>query len=86
MKMTFEEAISLIKEERDYQDLNWGDTSMNHSPVEWLAFIQSYVRDGIDQVVQDSDDQAAMVSMRKIAALAVAAIEDKGTLPRKLTG
>lgn len=87
--MLFEQVIELIKEEREYQDLRWGSgissCDDNHSTLEWLVFIEDYVNEAKHILSRNCDDQSTELSkhiMRKIAALAVAAMENNGSLPR----
>lgn len=79
-----------INGERDYQR-KWEDTPSGgrHSNVEFLVYIRSYVNEALEFASRNPDPDAAPVCMnnlRKIAALAVAAMEQNGVLPRESNG
>ena len=82
--MEFDQVVDLITEERMFQDSIKGsfvhasgttqkDEDMN--PGDWLIIIQKYVTDGMAHV--GFDTQGQMSAIRKIAALAVAAMEQE---------
>ena len=82
--MTRSEVYHLINGEREYQDNLWGDLyDPNWSPSDWLIFIGWYLEEarnglkGCANVAEGREKQ--MNSIRKIAALAVAAMENNDT-------
>ncbi len=85
--MNRKDIYNLINGERDYQDQQWGDIyDPNWSPSDWLIFIEWYVDEakkglkGCSDVIDGRNKQ--MNSIRKIAALAVAAMENNKTPAR----
>jgi len=83
MKRT--EVYKLIDGERDYQDKKWGSESnsrhSNHSIEEWLMYIEDYLNEAkhiLTREFYNECDQKSMNIMRKIAAMAVCAIEQHG--------
>jgi hypothetical protein len=89
MKLSRKEVYDLIDGEREYQEERWhGETSRGkgyHSPEEWLMYIEDYVNEAKHVMSRESyltATEKAMDLMRKIAALAVAAMEENGSTPR----
>lgn len=87
--MSRQEAFVLVSDERDYQDALWNksttDTHGKHSPEEWLTYIIRYAEQAQDYVSFEANQVAvpkAMATMRKIAAMAIAAIEQIGAPSR----
>ena len=76
------EALQAIVDERKYQDYRWAnsDSGGHHEIAAYLAFIQHYVTRAIDEATDDNPD--VVHSIRKIAALAVACMEDNGAASR----
>lgn len=76
-------VFAAINGERDYQDRRWPGS--RHSNVEFLVYIRSYVNEALEFASRNPDLEAAAVctnNLRKVAALAVAAMEQNGVLPR----
>ena len=76
------EVYKLIDGERDYQDAKWNAATTTskglHGPTEWLVYIEDYVNEAKHIVSREYDPIAtekAMSIMRKIGAMAVAAME-----------
>ena len=72
-----------IDEERDYQDALWSGTSSAgiHGVSEFLLYIRDYVEEALHVQCREADAVAiekGLHSLRKIAALAVAAQEQNG--------
>lgn len=83
------EVYSAIDGERDYQrkweDPNMTDSGGRHSQVEFLVYIQDYVNEALHVASRKPDPEAREFcahSLRKIAALAVAAMEQNGVRTR----
>lgn len=73
----------LIDGERNYQDAKW--PLHLHSYEEWLVYIEDYVHEAKHLLARnDSDDVQEKVGagMRKIAAMAVCAMEQRGAPAR----
>jgi hypothetical protein len=79
-------VYKLIDGERDYQDEVWDDMDSQWTPAEWLSFIEEYVgkaKDallGCPTVAIGRSNQMAVI--RKIAGLAVVAMENNDTPER----
>jgi hypothetical protein len=92
MKLTREEVYTLINGERNYQDLKWGTNPQakhaNHSPEEWLTYIEDYLNEAkhiLSREAYGVCEEKAMDITRKIAAMAVCAMEQNGAPARDLT-
>jgi hypothetical protein len=82
---TREQVYQAIDGERDYQERRWGAPGGTHSNLEFLVYIRDYVEEAMHRLSREADDQvrsATQESMRKIAALAVAAQEANGVCAR----
>lgn len=84
-----EEVYVAIDGERDYQDKRWNSSTTEsggrHSNVEFLVYIRDYVEEALHFASRNPDPAAVDFtrhSLRKIAALGVAALEQNGVLPR----
>ena len=82
-------AINAIKLERRYQDEKWNNTpgasgSTNHTNTEFLVYINYYVQEAMKHAATTPDAVGDFIqhSMRKIGALAVAAMEANGVAHR----
>jgi hypothetical protein len=76
-------AFGAIISEREYQDAKW---NKNHSNTEFLVYIRDYVEEALHFSSREADDKCLAKqqdSLRKIAALAVAAMEQNGSRPRE---
>ncbi len=80
-----QEVYNAIDGERNYQE-GWKDKTLTdsgglHSNVEFLVYIQDYVSEALHVASRKPDPEAeefCLNSLRKIAALAVAAMEQNG--------
>ena len=86
---TRQEVYEAIDSERDYQDSRWNEnttTSKNiHTFEDWFTYMEDYI-DEAQHILsrkarQDSDPIAADI-MRKVAAMAVCAMEEHGAPKR----
>jgi len=81
-----------INEERDYQK-GWEDSTLTdsegkHSIQEFLTFIRSYTNEALEIGCRKPDpisNEFGLHILRKIAALAVAAMEQHGVNHRSIT-
>lgn len=84
--MTTREAVYYcIDTERDYQDLLWNVTTTTtkgmHSVAEWLVYIEDYLNEAkhlLSRGAEQDIASRALDNMRKIAAMAVACMEQNG--------
>jgi hypothetical protein len=82
MKSTRQEVFEVINDERDYQEKIWKRPKHNHSAIEYLVYIDHYVKQAMELVSTKDDESDALPNLRKIAALAVAAMEEHGAIDR----
>lgn len=90
MHSSREEVINAIHGERAYQDAKWaGEPHHQHSTAEWLLFIEDYVQEAKRVLTRREEPFAsefARHTLRKIGAMAVAALEQNGVVYRELEG
>ncbi len=79
-----------IDSERDYQESKWNANTTRsggkHSNVEFLVFIRDYVEEALHKASREADPAAnefCKHNLRKVAALAVAAMEQNGCRERQ---
>lgn len=79
--MSREDAYKLIDGERDYQIQKWSPIfdDDDWTPNDWIIFIERYVQEAKDNTGTFADQ---MASIRKIAGLAVAAMQHLPTPAR----
>jgi len=88
--MTREEVYKLIDGERNYQDVRWHDDDSGHgthvhSWEEWFMYIEDYIGEAKHIISRESAPACyarASDIMRKVAAMAVCAMEQNGAKPR----
>ena len=87
--MKREDVYLLIDGEREYQDLRWNaETTLSegkHTPEEWFFYIEDYIREAKHILSRNPIPACyplAMGIMRKVAAMAVCAMEQNGA-PRR---
>ena len=81
---TTDEVFTAIQSERDYQDERW--ELDDHSLEEWLVYIEDYVDEAKHILTRGEGEEAqqkALEALRKVAALAVAAMEQNGAPQRE---
>lgn len=90
MKRT--EIYKLIDGEREYQDKKWNSSTTTsdgqHSVEEWLLYIHDYVHEAMhihSRKAKQVADVESMEIIRKIAGMAVCAMEQHEASPRKFT-
>lgn len=90
LKMERKEIYNRLDGERDYQDANWGSrrqmdgTPDEEKPVaEWINYIECHVSKAKERVYH-LDTNGATHELRKIAALAVRAMEIHGCPARQI--
>lgn len=79
------EVYEAIDTERDYQDQRWNENTTTtggiHTVATWLTFIRTYVREAEEIVSRNGEPKAsqqALHTIRKIAGMAVACMEQHG--------
>ena len=88
--MKREDVYKLIDGEREYQDSRWNaDTTASaglHSPEEWVMYMEDYLTEAKHILSRENVQTAypkAMEIVRKVAAMAICAMEQIETAPRK---
>jgi hypothetical protein len=86
---TIEDAFSAIRREREYQDRLWGGTKHDgrHGIPEWVLYMRSYLREAEDivtRIAAPKSDEGTLHIIRKIAAMAVACMEQNGIYERDM--
>lgn len=75
----YKAAIDAITSERAYQDAKWGDNlDKTNTVTDYATYMDKYM----EEVKNGKDDNAKLESMRKVAALAVKAMEVYGAPQR----
>lgn len=81
----FTEVCKALKSERQYQETRWNcittSTCGKHSVTEFLVFMRDYAEEALHHLSRNSEPQAsefALNSIRKIAAMGVACMEQHG--------
>jgi len=87
------EVYKAIDSERDYQDLKWNSETTTsdgrHSFEEWFTYIEDYIGEAKHVLSRQSKqvaDTFASDVMRKVAGMAVCAMEQHGVLRREING
>jgi len=84
IKTTRQEVYQAIDEERDYQEWRWPRPAHIHSNTEYLVYIDHYLKEAFAAVSKQDSEMGTYDPLRKIAALAVAAMEENGVIHRVL--
>lgn len=78
-----------IDGEREYQEKRWNPNTTEscgqHSVTEFLVYMRDYVEEALHHVSRNADPEAnefALNSVRKVAALGVACMEQNGVRRR----
>jgi len=79
-KLTRAEVYALIDGERDYQDREWPDD--DHQVGAYLTMLQTYMNAAHDAWTYNKGDDDALDVIRKIAGIAVRAMEVHGAPAR----
>lgn len=89
MTATRREVYDAIDSERAYQDSRWNAsttvTEGKHSLEEWFVYIEDYVSEAkhiLCREARQTADLKALAIMRKVASMAVCAMEQHGA-PRR---
>jgi hypothetical protein len=87
--MDRKQVYELIDGERTYQDNRWNSetttSESKHSLEEWFVYIEDYVSEAkrlLSRNARQVSDPQAKAIMRKVAAMAVCAMEQHGAPPR----
>ena len=81
--MTREEVYKLIDGERDYQEeMKAKHGSVTRSPSDYFLIIAGYINEATAQNMTNAGTDSLLISLRKIAALSVACMEDNGAPAR----
>lgn len=84
------DVFKAIDSERDYQDSRWNPETTTsdglHSLEEWYVYIEDYVSEAkhaLSRLPRQEGDPKALDIMRKVATMAVCAMEQHGAPQRK---
>ncbi len=85
------EVFAAVDAEREYQEGKWtpDNSDYYHSEAEWLVFIQNYVGEALHMYSRYPGETSRVFvrhTLRKIASLAVAAMEQCGVETRDEEG
>lgn len=87
--MKRQEVYNAIDSERNYQDSRWNSETTasggKHNPEEWYMYIEDYINEAKHILSRENVQTAypkAMDIMRKIASMAVCAMEQHGVKSR----
>jgi len=88
------EVYNAIDSERDYQDSKWTPEAtttagQHENPLEWLTYMKNYCEEAINVMCRQAEPGAsefALHTIRKVAALGVAAMEQCGVRTRQTEG
>jgi hypothetical protein len=90
MKSTRQQVFEAINTERAYQDKKWTpETTISsgiHSIEEWIMYIEDYLDEAKHTLSREPKqicDPKALHIMRKVAAMAVACMEQNGAYNRE---
>lgn len=80
IKMTFEEVIASIKEERDYQDQKWGTLEERVQSIPgWMLILKKELAEAEDGWAKNIPGKhSALAEMRQVAAVAIACLQQHG--------
>ncbi len=93
-KATRAEVYAALDGERDYQDSKWTPETttsggQHEDPLAWLSYMKNYCEEGINVLCRRAEPEAsefALHTIRKVAALGVAAMEQCGVRTRAVEG
>lgn len=80
--MNREDVYDIVDSERCYQDERWA--GHKHEVGAHLTLLRSYMREAEEAWVFNNGDRLALQSIRKIAGIAVACMEEHGAEHREL--
>lgn len=89
MKATRAEVYAALDSEREYQNKKWNhghDHDSTHTIGEWVIYMEHYLNEVKKQLTLLSDEEvthAALSTIRKVAALGVACMEQQGAPKRE---
>lgn len=77
--MTRQEVFALVDQEREHQDNKWGTVRQHpHEVGGWLTIMRVYLQRAEAGWLGDLSDGESLAEVRKVAALAVACLEQHG--------
>lgn len=89
MRTSRDAVYAAIDSERAYQDTRWNPETTStgglHTIAEWVLYMEDYIAEARTQLSRNADPAAALMGLntiRKVAALAVACMEQHGA-PRR---
>lgn len=77
-------VYDIVDGERDYQDEQWSHSDKTMTPGEYLILFEEYVAKARGRWAKTHGDVPLMNEFRKLAGIAVRAMETHGSIPREL--
>jgi hypothetical protein len=80
------EVYATLDGERAYQDTRWDPVAHQHSPEEWIVYIEDYLNEAKHILSRESYEtchEKAMHIMRKVTAMGVCCMEQNGAPKRE---
>lgn len=88
-KIKTTDVFKSIESERNYQDARWNPETTTsegiHSLEEWIMYIEDYLSEAkhiISRSARQESDEKVLHIIRKVAGMAVCAMEQHGAPPR----
>jgi hypothetical protein len=82
--MTREEVLTILSEERSYQERKWGDSGRNKPAECYMVYMKDYLDRAFHDITNGGRGyEEALADLRKVAAIAIACFEDNGVPRRK---
>lgn len=80
MKMSFEEVITSVKQERDYQDNKWGTIAEHNQSIPgYLLILRKELEEAENGWMKNkSGRDSALAEIRQVAAVAIACLQQYG--------
>ena len=80
------EVYHALNTERDYQGTKWDDAEHQHTPEEWIVYMEDYLREAKQILSRGHIKEVrprAMHTIRKITAMGVCCMEQNGAPVRE---
>lgn len=84
--MEFKHVVEVVKGERSWQDRKWGTVADHpHEVGAWLTLMRNHLARAEAEWVSNSDDQRALIEIRKVISIGFACAEQHGLPERYLS-
>lgn len=75
-------VFNAVSKEREYQNTKWGDHDQRLSIADWVVFMERHLNQA-KAALYNLTPEEALGEVRKVTALGVACMENKGVVERK---